>query len=318
VTIDHRSLAEQARSAADRGDELQAAALTREPTKHLGKSATALARKGQESRLALENETIEASNQEQLDMLSHQAGRDTSPLASQTTGREWGSRASVPHLAPGLEIRGVSGIRLAQVIGRHREGTEAEEPISLTERITQALRDLQDIARVRADLSLHRIRAGLEWARDALADVGETVAIRQWLTKAVLQVRALRNAVIGRSMRLLALGRAQRLHHIAQQEWERFNSDYPLGSACYSRPEWIRRRERRLSVLEQRTKELEKARLRGSDGALAEVDADVVRRASELESLASPGELLPQQQELTHIEEQQVLPTAKPKPPALH
>lgn len=318
VTIDHRSLAEQARSAADRGDELQAAALSREPTKHLGKSATALARKGQESRLALENETIEASNQEQLDMLSHQAGRDGRPLASQAPGREWGSRASVPHLAPGLEIRGVSGIRLAQVIGRHHEGTEGEEPISLTERITQALRDLQDIARVRADLSLDRIRAGLEWARDALADAGETVAIRQWLTKAVLQVRALRNAVIGRSMRMLALGRAERLYHIAQQEWERFNSDYPLGSACYSRPEWIRRRERRLSVLEQRTKELEKARLRGSDGALAEVDADVVRRASELEGLASPGEPLPQQQELAHIEEQQAPPTAKPKPPAVH
>ncbi|OEZ02414.1 MULTISPECIES: MobA/MobL family protein [Stenotrophomonas] len=318
VTIDHRSLAEQARSAADRGDELQAAALSREPTKHLGKSATALARKGQESRLALENETIEASNQEQLDMLSLQAGRDGRPLASQTLGREWGSRASVPHLAPGLEIRGVSGIRLAQVIGRHHEGTEAEEPISLAERIAQALRDLQDIARARADLSMHRIRAGLEWARDALADAGETVAIRQWVTKAVLQVRALRNAVIGRSMRMLALGRAERLHHIAQQEWERFNSDYPLGSACYSRPEWIRRRERRLSVLEQRTKELEKAKLRGSDGALAEVDADVLRRASELEGLAPPGELLPQQQEVTRIDEQQAPPTAKPKPPAVH
>lgn len=52
VTIDRRSLTEQAHALSDRGDELQAVALSREPTKHLGKAATALARKGMDSQLA--------------------------------------------------------------------------------------------------------------------------------------------------------------------------------------------------------------------------------------------------------------------------
>ncbi|WP_270995507.1 hypothetical protein, partial [Listeria seeligeri] len=79
---------------------------------------------------------------------------------------------------------------------------------------------------------------------------------------------------------------------MAQHEWERFNSDYPMGANGYSRPEWTQRRERRLSALEQRTKELEKARLRGSAEALAEVDADVLCRAAELEAMPSPSQFV--------------------------
>lgn len=46
VRVDHRSLAEQARAAEAKGDLAQAAALTREPTKHQGKAATAALRRG--------------------------------------------------------------------------------------------------------------------------------------------------------------------------------------------------------------------------------------------------------------------------------
>ena len=145
-----------------------------------------------------------------------------------------GRPSSMRGLAPGLEIRGVSGMRLPQVLGRQHEANEDQRPISLAERVAQALRDLQDIARARADLATQRIRAGLEWAQAELGRAGETVPLRQWITKAVLQVRALRAAILGRALRLVSLGRAERLHHLAQHEWERFNTDYPMGTNGYS------------------------------------------------------------------------------------
>lgn len=320
VTIDHRSLAEQARAAADRGDELQAMALSREPTKHLGKAAAALSRKGMDSRLMAENDAIEAGNTEHLDYLTLQAGREgrAVPMSASVGHAQGGRPASMQGLAPGLEIRGVSGMRLPQVLGRQHEATEGPRPISLAERVAQALRDLQDIARARADLSTQRVRAGLEWSQAELARAGETVPLREWITKAVLQVRALRAAILGRALRLVSLGRAERLHHLAQHEWERFNTDYPLGTNGYSRPEWTQRRERRLSALEQRTKELEKARSRGSADALAEVDADILRKAIELETLPSPSQLALERQTISPVAGDSPAPVLKPRLPTFH
>lgn len=238
---------------------------------------------------------------------------------SASVGHAQGGRpASMQGLAPGLEIRGVSGMRLPQVLGRQHEATEGPRPISLAERVAQALRDLQDIARARADLSTQRVRAGLEWSQAELARAGETVPLREWITKAVLQVRALRAAILGRALRLVSLGRAERLHHLAQHEWERFNTDYPLGTNGYSRPEWTQRRERRLSALEQRTKELEKARSRGSADALAEVDADILRKAIELETLPSPSQLALERQTISPVAGDSPAPVLKPRPPTLH
>ncbi|MEI2260719.1 MobA/MobL family protein [Stenotrophomonas indicatrix] len=321
VSIDHRSLAEQARAASDRGDELQAAALSREPTKHLGKAATALSRKGRDGRLFAENEAIETSNAEHLVFLDQEAGRKGLSAASQQAsagGVKRGRSVGAAQLAPGLEIRGMLGMRLPNLAGRAQEKVGAPVPLSLTEHVTNALRDLHEVARARADICVQRVRAGLEWVRDVLADSAETPAIRQWVAKAVIRVRALRNAALGRATRLIALGRAERLHHIALQEWERFNSDYPPGSTCYSRPEWTHRRERRMSVLEQRAGELEKARLRGSAEALAVVDADVVRRAAELEAMPAPSELASQLLEAPLVAEEVPLPALRPRPPTLH
>ncbi|WP_228734809.1 hypothetical protein [Xanthomonas euvesicatoria] len=112
----------------------------------------------------------------------------------------------------------------------------------------------------------------------------------------------------------MSLGRAERLHHLAQHEWERFNTDYAMGTNGYSRPEWTQRRERRLAALEQRTTELEKARLRGSAKAQAEVDADILRKAVELESLPSPLE----RQAIPPAAADGPVPVLKPRSPTLH
>jgi hypothetical protein len=273
------------------------------------------------SRLAAENQAIETNNAEHLVFLDQEAGREElagNPQLASAGNAERGRSVRSAQLAPGLEIRGMLGMRLPAIAGRAQEEPVAQVPLSLMEHVTNALRDLHEVARARADLSVQRVRAGLEWVRDMLAESGETPAIRQWVAKAVIRVRALRNAVLGRATRLIALGRAERLHHIALQEWERFNSDYPPGSTCYSRPEWTHRRERRMSVLEQRAGELEKAKLRGSVDAIAVLDTDIVRRASELEAMPTPSERAAPHSEMRPVADDLPLPVLRPRPPALH
>lgn len=65
--VDHRTLNLQARDAARRGDLDAVAALSREPTKHLGRAATALARRGRDSHRAREQAELLQSNADLLD-----------------------------------------------------------------------------------------------------------------------------------------------------------------------------------------------------------------------------------------------------------
>lgn len=295
-TIDHRSLAEQARSAMERGDDLEALALSREPTQHLGKRATAMAGKGVETAKARTNDQIAEDNEAHLDYLMRKAGLAGKPMQAPDQGLEAGGRARVINketagLPLGLEMRGVSGVRLQHLLSTSHAPPE-HGPVSLAHWVAQSLRDVEEISRARADLALGKIRAALEWVKQQLEHEPETTELRQWVTKAVLQVRALRNLIVGRARRLLSLGRATRLNHMAEQEWERFNSDYPLGSTCYSKPEWTQRRGRRLSVLETRATALKSAQARASEQELSLIDAEIVRKAALLEAMPSPPQVL--------------------------
>ncbi|MEN5266787.1 MobA/MobL family protein [Stenotrophomonas sp. TWI587] len=293
-TIDHRSLAEQARSAMERGDDLEALALSREPTQHLGKRATALAGKGVDTVKARTNDEIAEDNEAHLDYLMRKAGLAGKPMPTLDQRDAGGARVlnkETAGLPPGMEMRGVSGVRLQHVLSTSHAPPE-QGPVSLAHWVAQSLRDAEEISRARADLAMGKIRAALEWVKQQLDRDLETVELRQWVTTAVLQVRALRNLIVGRARRLLSLGRATRLNHMAEQEWERFNADYPLGSTCYSKPEWTQRRGRRLSVLETRAAELKSAQQRASEQELSLIDAEIVRKAALLEALPSPRQVL--------------------------
>lgn len=65
--VDHRTLSAQTRDAEARGDYVKAAELTREPTVHVGRSGTALARRGSHDERAVLNATLAASNRAALD-----------------------------------------------------------------------------------------------------------------------------------------------------------------------------------------------------------------------------------------------------------
>ncbi|KEZ95002.1 plasmid mobilization protein, partial [Xanthomonas vasicola pv. vasculorum NCPPB 895] len=69
IRVDHRSLAAQADDALARGDLAAAAVLSREPTQHVGKNGTALARRGQPSERSDANRRIEETNEETFQKL---------------------------------------------------------------------------------------------------------------------------------------------------------------------------------------------------------------------------------------------------------
>lgn len=316
-TVDHRSLGEQARSAVEEGNVLAAVALSREPTRPLGKKATALARKGMETEPSRANEQIAQDNEGHIDFLMRSAGLAETLAPADGWGsdhKEQSHTNTVPGLAPGLEIRGVSGVRLHRLLSSSH-GVQEQGRVSLEERVADALRDVEEISRARADLAMDRIREALKWVHEQLSRQAETIELRQWITDAVLHVRALRNLILGRARRLLSLNRATRLNHMAEQEWERFNSDYPLGSTCYSKPEWTQRRGRRLSVLEKRAKELRSAKLRASEQELSQIDSEIFRKADLIDALPQPPQV--STPEVSAPEAVAASPLV-PRPPSFH
>lgn len=260
----------------------------------MGKRASALAGKGVATDRASTNDQIAEDNQEHFDYLVRRAGLEgkSAPAPSQeaTTRSRRVLNTESAGLPSGLELRGVSGVHLQHVLLSSHGLPEQQAPVSLAERIADALRDVEEISKARADLAMEKIRSALEWVQQQLSRQSETTELRQWITTAVLQVRALKNLIVGRARRLLSVKRATRLNHMAEQEWERFNSDYPLGSTCYSKPEWTQRRGRRLSVLEKRAAELKSAQERSSEGELGLIDAEILRKADLLEALPHPPE----------------------------
>lgn len=82
--VDHRSLIEQSKAAEQNGDLTQATILAREPTKHVGKTGTALMRRGEVSDLHTENLRITQTNQDKLDQLLASFEREGRLMATPT------------------------------------------------------------------------------------------------------------------------------------------------------------------------------------------------------------------------------------------
>jgi len=281
--IDHRGLAEQARSAMLRGDAIEAAVLAREPTRHVGKAATALARRGQASDRAQANEEIRLENQERRAQLLDQIPFQGEPMASASDARPGtahgsaGARLGVVTPVPGLEIRGVSGMRLSKLIG-----ADARPPQqSLPELIEEGIRALAEVAQARADLALQPVRLWLEQARTEFCSSGESRGLRSLVSEVVAKIRVVRNLLMSRARRLMTLKSVERLRHMAEQEWERFTIDHPRPG-YWSPSEWTERRTRRLSSLEKRTAELTLARKQASSEALETLDKAIDGHADAL------------------------------------
>ncbi|UJB15945.1 MobQ family relaxase [Xanthomonas translucens] len=190
--VDHRRLEVQAEEALARGDLAEAMALSRQPTKHLGKAASALERRGVLTELGAENARIAQENDAAFEQLLAQAERDGKAVpvpaghshAQAQRERRRGASAELSPLAPvpGLEIHGLSGIRPSSLLGSGEGGeTEKAPPLSIAQLLADATRDLAEILALRSELALAATRRLLQQLM-AWAVHGESADLRRDLT----------------------------------------------------------------------------------------------------------------------------------------
>ncbi|CAE1135307.1 MULTISPECIES: MobQ family relaxase [Xanthomonas] len=301
--VDHRRLEVQAEDALARGDWAEAMVLSRQPTKHVGKTATALARKGVMTDRAVENARIIRDNEEAFEQLLTQAEQEGRAIpnsighshdqAQRDRRRRAGSRNELQTSVPGLEIHGFRGMRLSDALGRPAEDARVQPLRSITELVAEAARDLADILSTRPDLALIATQRVVEqWTARGAALV-DSVDLRRWLNGLVQGLGRLKRSVLKFAQRTSAFGRAEKLFHLAEQAWEQFNGDYPRPDGEWASQEWEKRRGRRLAVLEKRATELAAARAAASEERWNDSENEIELRTAEVEQwsaevLASP------------------------------
>ena len=265
--VDHRSLEAQADAALARGDVPAAIALTRQPTQHIGKDATALQRKGEDTERVQANVDIAHGNDAHFEALLaqfEQQGR-AMPVPEghdQERARREQSRdaaALAPSWSDG-EIRIVRGLRvrpveddsqvLATPVGRKRAATVAlEEAAGLWEEGFVALVDTA--LKVTERVIRHRVELMGSFVRDAPFAV--------YVRELVRRLKKLKNDVSRLARRKAAAKRAETLLHQAHRALEHFDAEHPRPT-LWSRQEWAKRRTRRLAEVEARTKFVRDAR----------------------------------------------------------
>ncbi len=266
--VDHRSLEAQADAALARGDVPAAIALTRQPAQHIGKDATALQRKGEDTERLQANLDIAHGNDAHFEALLAQfedQGR-VMPVPEGHTHeqacreRSHGASLTLSSVPGDGDIRVVRGLgvalteadsqTLATPTGRKQAATVAlEEAARLWEEgfvasVESALKATEQVIRHRAELIGTFVR-----------DAPFAVYVREL----VRRLKKLKHDVSRLARRKATAKRAETLLHQAHRALEHFDAEHPRP-ALWSRQEWARRRTRRLAEVEARTKVVREAR----------------------------------------------------------
>ncbi|WP_127165649.1 MobQ family relaxase [Xanthomonas euvesicatoria] len=322
--VDHRRLEVQAEDALARGDWAEAMVLSRQPTKHVGKTATALARKGVMTDRAAENARIIRENEEAFEQLLAQAEQEGRAIpnsighshdqAQRDRRRRAGSRNELQTAVPGLEIHGFRGMRLSDALGRPAEDARVRPLRSITELVAEAARDLADILSTRPDLALTATQRVVEqWTARGAALV-DSVDLRRWLNGLVQGLGRLKRSVLKFAQRTSAFEHAEKLFHLAEQAWEQFNGDHPRPDGEWSSQEWEKRRGRRLAVLEKRATELAAARAAASEERWNDYENEIELRTAEVEQWSEEVLASPQLETVSRPIESVKAAPAAPKP----
>ncbi|UZB14449.1 MobA/MobL family protein [Xanthomonas phaseoli pv. phaseoli] len=342
IRVDHRSLAAQADDALARGDLAAAAVLSREPTKHVGKNGTALARRGQPSERSDANRRIEETNEETFQKIiavfeqegrampvpegysqaqaEREAGRSPAML-SLPLGRGAGHMEMSSSMAP--IARGL-GLLEAEDAKPHRE------PRSVSE-LAEEASDEWGVA-VQADprlaQTLQATQRLLQWIREHVAAFAEEARLRPDLNELLRRLRRFKAAAMKFARRLLAVRRAEKLHHMAENAWHDFLANNPEPGTSWTQADWKQRRGRRLSTLEARAAELADARARVTPEEQALCEKEASASAAHLEVWSRdmlqryPVELdmaiEPDQPRPSPLISVPPAPVYVPKPPRLH
>ncbi|EGD09533.1 hypothetical protein XVE_2185, partial [Xanthomonas vesicatoria ATCC 35937] len=294
---DHRSLEAQASDALARGDLAAAAILSREPTKHVGKNGTALARRGQASERFEANQLIEETNEEtfrKLIAVFEQEGR-AMPVPDGHSQAQAEREARRPSDGLSLPLgRGAGHIEVSRSMATIARGLglmEAEEakpprePRSVAE-LAEEASDEWGVA-VQADprlaQTLQATQRLLQWIREHVAAFAEEARLRPDLNELLRRLRRFKAAAMKFARRLLAVRRAEKLHHMAENAWHDFLANNPEPGTSWTQGDWKQRRGRRLSTLEARAAELADARARVTPEEQALCEKEASASAAHLE-----------------------------------
>ncbi len=292
VRVDHRSLKAQADEALARGDIVAAAVLSRAPTRHLGKDASAIERRGEYSELGERNRSIQEENQGAFDEVLarfEQEGRAAAPEGhSEARAQREAKRSSNNQTLAFSDGQIVVSRGLGKAIGERcsdgsTQGVPSDNPSVESIRIEL----IRQGELLRDGLAGHALHSTLRAIR-ALAS-GEVVPEeskehRSALNGLLLGLKRFAAALVRFPKRLKAMRRAIRLRHMAEQAWDDFVANHPEPGVSWTAHEWARRRGRRLAALEQRSAELAAAQAAVTPEQEAILAEDLRMRARCLEA----------------------------------
>lgn len=287
--VDHRSLEAQAAAAMARGDVVSAALLSRRPTQHVGKNASALARRGEDSERAERNTAIQGENDEQFEKLLHTFEWEGRAMAS-TDGhgpeqarrdRQRANPRGVELTLPGggqmRGVQGIAGLTVGQIAVPPRSpGPSArdlfDESVQLW--LDDALASVIDL--------LKNTRRFLEDHASRLIAFADHSRLRTDLRELVKRLKTLKRWATEWKRRQLAERHALKLLHRAEHALEEFVESNPKP-ADGNEKEWARRRGRRLAAIEQRLASLKAAREARSPEAEAACEQRLVSAVEAVE-----------------------------------
>ncbi|WP_230939951.1 MobA/MobL family protein [Xanthomonas translucens] len=311
--VDHRRLEVQAEDAMLRGDLVEAIALTRQPTQHVGKNASALERRGVHTDRAAANERIVEENNAAFERAIQQAQLEGRAVATPPghsaaqAARERQRSSKAYRFGTGLQIEGISGIRWSE-LGSTDPSTNSQDgessPASVEALVDEVALELRDVFALRPTLCLPKTQRVVNHWVSSLSSLVDGPELRRHLCAVINRLQQLRRGLTAFAKRAAAVTRAEKLFHLADHAWEQFNANRPPSLEGWLNYDWEARRGRRLATLDKRATELKQARAGATDEVRVYCEAEVQRRAEALENQCS--ELLVQ----WNMEEQ---PTMEPE-----
>ncbi|WP_157753813.1 MobA/MobL family protein [Lysobacter capsici] len=273
--VDHRKLSAQAMDALQRGDLVEAAKLSRQPTQHLGRAATALHKRGELSKRQRINDGIAEANRARIQALMGRLG-DAFPArapASQVQAVVTGTQVIDPSvavtqavLAASLKASkltvGASTRPAASKTGNKKQDALAAERREREDEIERLLLEAQRIWQEGLNESLRTALAGnmaiLFEIKPLIRQYGHLYSfasdVKQF-HQAITQAERDRSRF---RRRMEAWGRARvKLSH-AKADLDEFDTKNPRPG-LWSRREWAERRRARATRLAHRQRDCDRA-----------------------------------------------------------
>lgn len=285
--VDHRSLQAQADAALERGDLSTALSLTREPSQHVGKNATALHRKGVDCERTQVNQAIdeanEASFQAAIAELEGEGRLQAVPDGhSHAQARQERTREQQAPLDRS-PVHGLGQIRVVRGLGRSTSPVANDSPLAgdphqpTQDALAEAIRLWKEGFIAKVGATFKATSQLLQHGAERLSAFAHTQGFRTDLRELVKRLKRLQHDAMRFSRRMAAEDRTQHLLYQAELGLERFDAEHPKPG-MWSRQEWSRRRARRLRALQTRRDAHRRAR--HATGPEAQQDYNAQARAS--------------------------------------